>query len=61
MITDLLVKSILEQQILLGRPLCLEEVVDLFEESRHEVWTALEQMNDEGYLFFDGDIVEVYR
>ena len=61
MIADIVIQQIHEQQQLLGRPLCLDEVVDLTDEPRHEVWKMLETACDDGYLFFDGEVVMVLR
>lgn len=61
MIPDVVRERILEEQERIHRELTFEEVVSLLDGSREEIQDALQQMHNDGYLFFDGDVVMVYK
>ena len=61
MIPDIVRQCILEQQKLVHRELTFAEVVDLIDGTPDEIRFELQRMHNDGYLFFDGDVVMVYE
>ena len=60
MIPSVIRERILELQEYHCDPPTFDEVVELLGEDPEELEQALQEMDRNGYLFFDGEVIEVY-